>query len=94
MRHSRHVRILRLAIPLTAAIVIVAGAVFSYVLKPLSGLSGMPVDVGSMVVSGTKIKMNQPRLAGVTRDNRRYDMVRSSRRPGSDQAGHGRAAGR
>jgi lipopolysaccharide export system protein LptC len=41
----------------------------------LSGLSGMPVDVGSMVVSGTKIKMNQPRLAGVTRDNRRYDMV-------------------
>ena len=75
VRHSRHVRILRLAIPLTAAIVIVAGAVFSYVLKPLSGLSGMPVDVGSMVVSGTKIKMNQPRLAGVTRDNRRYDMV-------------------
>jgi len=38
-------------------------------------LSGMPVDVGSLVVSGTKIKMNQPRLAGVTRDNRRYDMI-------------------
>src|SRR5262249_17266505 len=75
VRHSRHVRILRLAIPLTAAIVIVAGAAVSYVLKPLSGLSGIPVDVGSMVVSGTKIKMNQPRLAGATRDNRRYDMV-------------------
>ena len=75
VRHSRHVRILRLAIPLTAAIVVVAGAAFTYVLKPLRGLSGMPVDVGSMVVSGTKIKMNQPRLAGVTRDNRRYDMV-------------------
>src|SRR5215831_4090565 len=75
LRHSRHVRILRRAIPLTAAIVVVAGAVFTYVVKPLRGLSGMPVDVGSMVVSGTKIKMNQPRLAGVTRDNRRYDMV-------------------
>jgi lipopolysaccharide export system protein LptC len=75
VRHSRHVRILRLAIPLTATIVVVAGAAFTYVLKPLGGLSGMPVDVGSMVVSGTKIKMNQPRLAGVTRDNRRYDMV-------------------
>jgi lipopolysaccharide export system protein LptC len=75
LRHSRHVRILRRAIPLTAAIVVVAGAAFTYVVKPLRGLSGMPVDVGSMVVSGTKIKMNQPRLAGVTRDNRRYDMV-------------------
>jgi lipopolysaccharide export system protein LptC len=75
VRHSRHVRILRLAIPLTAAIAVVAGATFTYVLKPLRGLSGMPVEVGSMVVSGTKIKMNQPRLAGVTRDNRRYDMV-------------------
>jgi len=75
LRHSRHVRILRRAIPLTAAIVVVAGAAFTYVVKPLRGLSGIPVDVGSMVVSGTKIKMNQPRLAGVTRDNRRYDMV-------------------
>jgi lipopolysaccharide export system protein LptC len=75
LRHSRHVRILRLAIPLSAAIVVVAGAAFTYVFKPLRGLSGMPVDVGSVVVSGTKIKMNQPRLAGVTRDNRRYDMV-------------------
>ncbi|HET7021213.1 MAG TPA: LPS export ABC transporter periplasmic protein LptC [Xanthobacteraceae bacterium] len=75
LRHSRHVRILRRAIPLSAAIVVIAGAAFTYVVKPLRGLSGMPVDVGSMVVSGTKIKMNQPRLAGVTRDNRRYDMV-------------------
>src|SRR5262249_25017421 len=75
VRHSRHVRVLRLAVPLTAAIALVAGTAFTYLLKPLRGLSGMPVEVGSMVVSGTKIKMNQPRLAGVTRDNRRYDMV-------------------
>ncbi len=44
-------------------------------MKPLRALSGLPVNVGSLVVSGTKIKMNQPRLAGVTRDNRRYDMI-------------------
>jgi len=75
VRHSRHVRVLRLAVPLTAAIALVAGTAFTYLLKPLRGLSGMPIEVGSMVVSGTKIKMNQPRLAGVTRDNRRYDMV-------------------
>jgi lipopolysaccharide export system protein LptC len=36
---------------------------------------GVPVDVGSLVVSGTKIMMQQPRLAGFTRDNRRYNMI-------------------
>src|SRR5262245_66063612 len=74
VRHSRHVRVLRLAIPLTAAVVLVAAAALSLLFKPLRMLSGMPVDVGSMVVSGTKIMMHQPRLAGVTRDNRHYDM--------------------
>ena len=28
-----------------------------------------------MVVSGSKLMMQQPKLAGFTRDNRRYDMV-------------------
>jgi lipopolysaccharide export system protein LptC len=44
-------------------------------LKPLVVLSGAPIDIGSLVVSGSKIMMQQPRLAGFTRDNRRYDMV-------------------
>jgi lipopolysaccharide export system protein LptC len=38
-------------------------------------LSKMPVDIGSLVVSGTKIMMQQPRIAGFTRDNRRYDLT-------------------
>ena len=75
MRHSRHVRALRLAIPITAAVVLVAAAAFSFLFKPLRMLTSMPVDIGSMVVSGTKIMMHQPRLSGVTRDNRKYDMV-------------------
>ena len=75
VRHSRHVRILRLAIPITAAVVLVAAAAFSSLFKPLRLLASMPVDIGSMVVSGTKIMMHQPRLSGVTRDNRKYDMV-------------------
>ncbi|HKF11727.1 MAG TPA: LPS export ABC transporter periplasmic protein LptC [Xanthobacteraceae bacterium] len=78
VRHSRHVRVLRLAIPLTAAVVLLATAALSFLFKPLRMLSGMPVDVGRMVVSGTKIMMHQPRLAGVTRDNRHYDMVAQS----------------
>ncbi|TMJ43652.1 MAG: LPS export ABC transporter periplasmic protein LptC [Alphaproteobacteria bacterium] len=75
VRHSRHVRVLRLAIPITAAVVVVAAAAFSFLFKPLRMLTSMPVDIGSMVVSGTKIMMHQPRLSGVTRDNRKYDMV-------------------
>jgi len=75
VRHSRHVRVLRLAIPITAAVVLVAAAAFSFLFKPLRLLASMPVDIGSMVVSGTKIMMHQPRLSGVTRDNRKYDMV-------------------
>src|SRR4029450_3916206 len=75
VRHSRHVRILRVAIPLTAIIALVTGVAFALLLNPLRMLSGMPVDLGRMVVSGTKIMMHQPRLAGVTRDKRRYDMV-------------------
>jgi lipopolysaccharide export system protein LptC len=72
VRHSRHVRILRVAVPLTTVVVFLSGVAFTVLMKPLRVLSD--VDV-SLVVSGTKIKMNQPRLAGVTRDNRRYDMV-------------------
>src|SRR5262249_42188521 len=90
VRHSRHVRILRVAVPLTAGVVLLSGVAGAGVreplgarpraaggvgLKPLRALSGASVDIGSLVVSGTKINMNQPRLAGVTRDNRRYDMI-------------------
>src|SRR5262249_59011522 len=75
VRHSRHVRVLRLAIPLTTAVVLVAAAGLSFLFKPLRMLSGMPVDVRSMVVSGTKIMMHQPRLSGGTRDNRHYHLV-------------------
>lgn len=74
MRHSRHVRILRIAVPLSVVVVVIGGIALT-VLKPLRVLTGVPVDVGSLVVSGTKIMMQQPRLAGFTRDNRRYNLV-------------------
>ena len=75
VRHSRYVRILRVAVPVGVVVALVGGVAFSVLLKPLRVLSGVPVDLGSLVVSGTKIMMQQPRLAGFTRDNRRYDMV-------------------
>src|SRR5262249_57396327 len=75
VRHSRHVRILRVAVPLTAVAVFLSGVAFTVLMKPLRALSGMPVDIGSLVVSGTQIKMNQPRLAGITRDHPRSHQI-------------------
>jgi len=53
VRHSRHVRILRIAVPLSVASSWSAGSHWT-VLKPLRVLSGVPIDVGSLVVSGTR----------------------------------------
>jgi lipopolysaccharide export system protein LptC len=74
-RHSRHVRALRIAIPAAVVVVVLGGFAFSTVIKPLRALSKLPIDLSSVVVSGTKIMMQQPRIAGFTRDNRRYDLT-------------------
>jgi lipopolysaccharide export system protein LptC len=75
VRHSRHVRFLRVAVPAVVAISLLGAIGITLLLKPLRALSGASVDVGSLVVSGSKLMMQQPKLAGFTRDNRRYDMV-------------------
>jgi lipopolysaccharide export system protein LptC len=75
VRHSRRVRFLRVAIPGAVVVLVVGAAAFVVLDKPLRVLSKMPVDLGSLVVSGSKIMMQHPRLAGFTRDNRRYDLT-------------------
>ena len=75
VRHSRYIRILRIAIPAAVIVAVVGAVTAAALLKPLRALTAMPVDVGSLVMSGTKIMMQQPRLAGFTRDNRRYNMT-------------------
>jgi lipopolysaccharide export system protein LptC len=72
VRHSRHVRILRIVIPCAIAALLVVSAGLYFLLNPLRMLAKLPVDVGSLVVSGSKIMMQQPRVAGFTKDNRRY----------------------
>jgi lipopolysaccharide export system protein LptC len=71
-RHSRFVRALRIGIPLM--VVLGAGGSFAAVtlLDPLRALVKLPVDISGLVVSGSKITMQAPRLAGFTRDNRPY----------------------
>jgi lipopolysaccharide export system protein LptC len=73
-RHSRMVRILRIAIPLAVLIGIVGISLTTY-LNPLRVLTSLPININDLVVSGTKITMEQPRLTGFTRDERAYEFT-------------------
>ena len=42
--------------------------------NPLRMLAKLPIDVGNLVVSGTKITMEHPRLSGFTGDARAYEL--------------------
>lgn len=53
---------------------LVAMAVTAW-LDPLRALAKLPIDIGNLVVSGTKITMQQPRLAGFTSDARPYEIT-------------------
>ena len=73
-RHSRLVRILRVAVP-AAVVVAMAVIVFVATFNPfrIPELK-LPVDIGKLVVSGTKITMETPHLAGFSTDLRPYEM--------------------
>jgi lipopolysaccharide export system protein LptC len=73
-RHSRLVHTLRVGIPL----VVVAGALALLLatwFNPLRLLARLPLTPGKLVVSGSKITMEAPRLTGFTSDNRHYEMT-------------------
>jgi lipopolysaccharide export system protein LptC len=74
-RHSRMVRVLRVAVP-AAVLLAMAGIVAISVFNPfrISGMTKLPVDIGNLVVSGTKITMETPHLAGFSTDQRPYEL--------------------
>jgi lipopolysaccharide export system protein LptC len=74
MRHSRRVRFLRWAIPLSLCAGIGFGLAVER-LDPLHMFTALPVDFSSLVVSGTKITMQAPRIAGFTADQRSYEVT-------------------
>ena len=71
-KHSRVVRILRIAVPFVVLLGITVTFLITY-LNPLRMLAKLPIDAGNLVVSGTKITMEQPRLSGFTGDKRAYE---------------------
>ena len=74
-RHSRMVRILRVAVP-AVVLLSMATIVLVSVFNPFRMLlPKLPLDIGNLVVSGTKITMEAPHLAGYTATDRRpYDV--------------------
>ena len=73
-RHSRMVRVLRVAVP-AAVILAMAAIVAVSVFNPFRMLlPKLPVDIGNLVVSGTKITMESPHMAGFSTDRRPYEL--------------------
>lgn len=73
-RHSRLVRVLRVAVP--AAVVLSMAAIVSVsIFNPFRALmQQLPVDMDNLVVSGTKITMESPHMSGFSPDQRPYEV--------------------
>jgi lipopolysaccharide export system protein LptC len=73
-RHSRFVRWMRRAIPAGIALV-AAVIVIATFFNPFRLIGKFPIDIGKVSLSGTKITMEAPRLAGFTSDARPYELT-------------------
>lgn len=73
-RHSRFVRVLRVAVP--AAVILAMAAIIGVsIFNPFRMLiPKLPLDMGNLVVSGTKITMESPHMSGYTPDQRPYEV--------------------
>jgi lipopolysaccharide export system protein LptC len=72
-RHSSRVRLLRVAVPATLVLAVMAAALAAW-FNPLR-LIKLPKVAGSLGISGTRITMQLPRLSGFTRDSRAYQLT-------------------
>ena len=73
-RHSRLVRFLRIAVPAAVALSL-ASVILTSVFNPFRLLlPKLPVDMSNLVVSGTKVTMESPHLAGYSQDQRPYEV--------------------
>jgi lipopolysaccharide export system protein LptC len=72
-RHSRLVRILRVAVPVTVVGALGFTVLLTY-FNPLRMLGKLPLNIDNLVVSGTQITMEKPRLSGFTHDSRAYEL--------------------
>lgn len=69
-------RLLRIGVPaaLAGALLLIVGANY----MPIVGGLRLPGELGSLVIRGTKVTMEQPRLSGFTIDSRPYEFTANS----------------
>ena len=72
-RHSRLVRVVRIALPVGVIVGLTALVLNTY-FKPMQIFDKLPSVSGKLAVQGSKITMELPRIAGFTRDSRAYEL--------------------
>ncbi len=73
-RHSRMVRTIRIGLPAAILIGGLGYGAFVY-FKPMSVLASVPNVSGKLAVQGSKITMELPKIVGITRDQRSYQLT-------------------
>jgi lipopolysaccharide export system protein LptC len=73
LRHSRRVRFLRKAIPPICVGIVVLPIAWGFI-APLAR-SAPDVSVGAVSISGTRIRMDAPKLSGFKKDQRGYEVT-------------------
>jgi lipopolysaccharide export system protein LptC len=73
LRHSRHVHWLRYGVLSIIAIVLLGVTAANYL--PSLGEIRLPGELGKLVIKGTRITMQQPKLNGYTSDQRAYEFT-------------------
>jgi lipopolysaccharide export system protein LptC len=73
-RHSRLVRVVRVALPVAVVLGLGAYAGITY-FNPMDALSALPSVSGKLGIQGSKITMEAPRIAGISRSQRAYQLT-------------------
>lgn len=73
-RHSRRIRRLRVLVPAVTVIFVLALTAWVW----LDPLGKLPIKAANVMVTGSKITMQAPRLTGFSRDARPYELVAKS----------------
>jgi lipopolysaccharide export system protein LptC len=76
-KHSRRVQILRIALPAVAGAGLILVVLF-LLFDPLSVYRQLPVQFSNLAIQGNKITMEAPKLIGLTRDKKPYNVTAES----------------
>lgn len=77
VRHSSRVYLLRRVLPILAAASLVLVGLWLW-FDPLRYLRALPIEVGALKISGTKLTMEAPKLTGFSKDGHPYTITAKS----------------